>query len=283
MKDFLKGTKFKILLGILIVLFAFLLRGTVEGSGPTLLSQVAGAVTAPLQRLSSSITRSADEFFGGFVSADQLREENAALEEEVRRLREEVAQLQSYRNENEYLREYLDIREENPDFEFQAAEVIQRDPNDRFCSFMIDKGSLAGVAVDDPVISADGLVGRVTEVGLTYSKVVTILDVAMDVGVYDANTRDTGILEGDAQLAGDGQTRLSLLPLGSQAAAGDLVLTTGVGGIYPKDIMVGQIVLVDDESHGKSLYAVIQPAADIASVTDVLVITDFLGQGDVIQ
>lgn len=280
MQGFFKSTRFKILAGLLIVLFAFMLRATVTGGTSVMISQVLGVITRPFTSISASISKETEHFLGSFIHAGEIRRENEALREELRLLNQQLADFEQYKHENEYLREYLEVKEQNPDFKFETAEVIQRDPNNRFHSFMIDKGTLSGIEYLDPVITADGLVGRITEVGLTYAKVVTILDVEMDVGCYDVRTRDTGILGGDSKLAAQGYCRLSLLPRESVAAKGDLILTTGISGLFPKDLLIGKIVQVEDESHGKSLYAVVEPAAEIAALTDVMVITDFLGQGD---
>lgn len=281
MQDFFKSSRFKILSALLVVLFAFMLRATLTGGASVLVSEIFGMATQPFVSISSSLSKGTASFLGSFVNANEISRENEELREQVRELNEKLAAFEQYKHENEYLREYLEVKEQNPDFKFETAEVIQRDPNNRFCSFMIDKGSLSGIEYLDPVITADGLVGRVVEVGYTYSKVATILDVEMDVGCYDVRTRDTGVLEGDAALAADGMCKMSPLPRETVAAKGDLILTTGIGGLFPKDIMIGKIQHVSVESHGKSTYAVVKPAAQIATLTDVMVITDFLGQGGI--
>ncbi|MBR5485016.1 MAG: rod shape-determining protein MreC [Oscillospiraceae bacterium] len=281
MQDFFKSSRFKILSALLVVLFAFMLRATLTGGASVLVSEIFGMATQPFVSISSSLSKGTASFLGSFVNTNEISRENEELREQVRELNEKLAAFEQYKHENEYLREYLEVKEQNPDFKFETAEVIQRDPNNRFCSFMIDKGSLSGIEYLDPVITADGLVGRVVEVGYTYSKVATILDVEMDVGCYDVRTRDTGVLEGDAALAADGMCKMSPLPRETVAAKGDLILTTGIGGLFPKDIMIGKIQHVSVESHGKSTYAVVKPAAQIATLTDVMVITDFLGQGGI--
>lgn len=95
----------------------------------------------------------------------EILEENERLKEENRRLTQRQLEFDKYKLENEQLKEYLDIKEKNPDFDFETAFVIGRDPNDRFYAFTIDKGSLDGISLHDPVITEDGLVGMVVEVG----------------------------------------------------------------------------------------------------------------------
>lgn len=277
MGDFLKSKRFKILLAVLILLLFFMLRAAWTGGLSPLLSQVAGVIVTPVQKFSSSISNAVSGYFERFTSADELAAENESLHAENNKLREQLVEFEKYKQENGSLKRYLDIKEKHPDFELEPAAVVARDPNDRFGSFTIDKGSIDGVSLYDAVISPDGLVGRVKEVGLNYAKVLTILDVAVNAGAYDIRTRDIGIVTGAIDLAGEGQCKLTYLPRESGAAAGDIVATTG-GGIFPKDLIIGKITQVKTEAGGISLYAVVEPAADIRTLTDVMVIKDYNGQ-----
>ncbi|MEM1485071.1 rod shape-determining protein MreC [Oscillospiraceae bacterium PP1C4] len=277
MRDFYKSIHFKILFSVLILLLFFMLRAAWTGGLSPILSQTVGVIVTPLQKASSSISYAVSGYFQRYRRADEIALENEALHTEVNALREQMVDFEQYKQENANLKEFLDIKEQNPDFKLEPAAVVARDPNDRFYSFTIDKGSINGVSLRDPVISADGLVGVVKEVGLNYSKVLTILDVGVDVGAYDARTRDIGIITGAIDLAGDGFCKLTYLPRESGATAGDLVVTTG-GGIFPKGLVIGSISQVKTEAGGISLYALVKPAANIPSLTDVMVIKAYNGQ-----
>ena len=279
MGDFFKSRKFKVLIALFIMLIALMLRASWTGGLSPAIEQVAGAVVAPFQKLSSTISDGVSGFFRRYARADEVAQENEALRSEINELRAQLANYEEYKHENEELRKYLDIeyKEEHPDFEMTPAAVVARDPDSRFYSFTIDKGSLDGVAPYDPVVCADGLVGRVKEVGLTYSKVITILDVEIDVGAYDARTRDIGIVNGSVALAADGRCIMNYLPRESGAAQGDLVVTSG-GNLYPKGLVIGKIARLDNAPGNISLYAEIEPTADIRNLTDVMVITSFNGQ-----
>lgn len=277
MGDFLKSTRFKILLALLIVLVAFMLRAAWNGGLSPSLEQAVGMVVAPFQKASSSIANFVTGYFQRYVRADEVAAENEELREQLNSLRGQLVEFETYKQENETLKQFLGIKEKNPDFQLEPAAVVSRDQSSRFHSFTIDKGYLSGVSVLNPVISPDGLVGRVQEVGANYSKVITILDVSSDVGAYDVRTRDIGTVTGDVALSADGSCRLSYLPRESGATVGDLVVTTG-GGLFPKDLTIGEITRVSAEAGGISLYAVIKPAADIANLTDVMVIKSFEGQ-----
>ena len=279
MGDFFKSRKFKVLIALFIMLIALMLRASWTGGLSPAIEQVAGAVVAPFQKLSSTISDGVSGFFRRYARADEVAQDNESLRSEINELRAQLVNYEEYKHENEELRKYLDIeyKEEHPDFEMTPAAVVARDPDSRFYSFTIDKGSLDGVAPYDPVVCADGLVGRVKEVGLTYSKVITILDVEIDVGAYDARTRDIGIVNGSVALAADGRCIMNYLPRESGAAQGDLVVTSG-GNLYPKGLVIGKIARLDNAPGNISLYAEIEPTADIRNLTDVMVITSFNGQ-----
>ena len=279
MGDFFKSRKFKVLIALFIMLIALMLRASWTGGLSPAIEQVAGGGVAPFQKLSSTISDGVSGFFRRYARADEVAQENEALRSEINELRAQLVNYEEYKHENEELRKYLDIeyKEEHPDFEMTPAAVVARDPDSRFYSFTIDKGSLDGVAPYDPVVCADGLVGRVKEVGLTYSKVITILDVEIDVGAYDARTRDIGIVNGSVALAADGRCIMNYLPRESGAAQGDLVVTSG-GNLYPKGLVIGKIARLDNAPGNISLYAEIEPTADIRNLTDVMVITSFNGQ-----
>ena len=193
-----------------------------------------------------------------------------------------MVELEDLREKNRRLQTMVGIQEEHTDFEIVPAGVIGRDYNSRFGSFTIDKGSYHGVEPRDPVISEEGLVGIVSEVGLTHSKVITLLDVSLNVGAVDNRVRETGIVTGSMELAEQGLCRMDYLDRESGALTGDLVITSGSDGegLFPQGLVIGTITQVQAESSGLSLYAVVEPAAPIYELRDVYVITDFLGQGE---
>lgn len=279
MGDFFKSARFKILLSLFILLLFFMLRAAWTGGLAPLLSRVTGFVVTPLQQASSSISDAVSGYFQRYVRADELAAENDALQQEVNELRSQLIDFEQYRQENQNLRQYIGLKEENPDFELEPASVVKRDSDDRFFSFMIDKGSIHGIELYDTVISPEGFVGAITEVGSNFSKVTTILDVRSKVGAYDNRTRDIGIVNGSIDLAGEGKCKLTYLPRESGAAKDDLVVTSG-GSIYPKNLVIGKITDIREGEGKISLYAVVEPAADIKNLTDVMIIKSYQGQGE---
>ena len=278
MNEFFKSKKFKILLGIAAVLFGFMLYTAMNAGFGNILSNSLGSVVSPLQKLSMQITSSANGFFEKIIYADKISEENVSLREELRTMREKMVDYETYKAENEQYRQFLDLKKDNPDFVFETGMVIGRDPTDYFYSFTIDKGSVNGIELYDPVITSDGLVGRIAEVSYTDSKVITLLNPGIDVGAFNDRTRDTGVIAGELNLSKDGKCKMSYISRDSSASSGDIITTSGIGGVFPKGLIIGTISDIKTEAHGISLYAEIIPSANIARVRDVFVITSFKGQ-----
>jgi len=280
LQKFFKTKKFHVLCGIAVVLCAFMIRSAIEGNSALLISRLAGGISRPFLEASANFTDALNGFFSKYFKTAEVYEENESLKEQIRGLQEQLVDYESVKRENEQYKDYLGLREENPDYDFETASVIGRDSTGRFGSFTIDKGSSSGIAVADPVITADGLVGLVWEVGPSWARVRTILDSSVEVGVYDIRTRDSGIVSGDILLSEEGMCQMLSLPRDSGASAGDLIVTSGIGGVFPKDLVVGTLSEISLSGSGLSLTASVTPAADIASVTDVLVIKSFQGQGE---
>ena len=176
---------------------------------------------------------------------------------------------------NKAFRDLLNIRKENPEFQYASAFVISRDPLDRFGGFTIDQGTLNGVEKGDVVVSDKGyLVGRVLEADLNSSKVMTILQPGSYVACLVSRTRDSGNLNGSADYAADGMCVLENLPRDTLAMVGDEIITTGLGGEFPANIRVGTILELVPEESGTSTIAVVEPGADINKLTHVFIVTD---------
>lgn len=278
MKNFFSSKRFKILLVIAAIFIGFMISSASKGGLSTFAENALSIVTTPFSKLSSKISGAANDFFDNYVRANQIYEENQSLKEEIRLLTDQLVNYETFKAQNEQYEKFLELKKQNSDFMFESAMIIGRDSNDRFYSFSIDKGSMHGISPNDPVIAAEGLIGFVSEVSYTNAKVTTILDVAADVGAYDIRTQDIGIVTGDISLAKDGMCKITLLPRDCGVSVGDVVVTSGMGGIFPEGLVIGTVSEVKPESNGISLYAVIRPVPDIKNIKDVFVITDFEGQ-----
>ena len=278
MKDFFKSKQFQILLAVLAMLFAFFLRAVYTGQIMPFLSNLGGIVMTPVARVTAMVTGAADEALAPYFNVAKMTQENRQLVEENRQLREQMVDYQNLKNENDQFREFLELKERNQDFVFEQASVVGRSPDERFGSFTIDAGSFHGVSPRDPVITPDGLVGVVTEVSYGYSKVSTLLDISTDIGAVDIRTLDTGVIGGTIPLAQQGRCKLAFLSRDSGVAVGDTIVTSGIGGLLPKGLIIGTVEKLESESSGLSLYGVVKPAADVKGAKSVFVIKGFAGK-----
>ena len=280
MQKFFKSWGFKLLCALAVLAIAVMVRAAAVGDADVFISQTLSVISQPFLKLSTSVSESVNGFLDRFVRTEDVFLENEELRRQLREANDKLVEYENIKRENEQFREFLQLKENNPDYDFETATVIGRDSTSRFGSFTIDKGSVDGIEVADPVITPDGLVGIVWEVGLTYSHVRTVIDISVDVGVYSISTRDSGIVSGDITLSSEGLCKLRYLPKNSGISAGELIVTSGIGGVFPKNLVVGTVRSIELDSNGLSLSAAIEPAADIAGVTDVLVIKSFDGQSD---
>lgn len=265
-------------LAILIAIAILLLIGMYTASqsgeaGP--IQNAVGIVLTPLQKGLTSVARFVSDKLSYFTDFKELKAENEALKARVLDLEGQLIELDRYRAENKSLREFTGVVEKNREFEYELAQVIARDPENLFFTFTIDKGSSDGIERYDAVTTPDGLAGIVTEVGTTYAKVTSIIDEVSPIGAIISRTLDVAVLEDDAELGAKGYCRLSYLPGESSAAAGDVVLTSGLGDMFPAGIVIGKVLEVRQESHNISSYAIVAPAVDFSNIHYVMVIKSF--------
>ena len=283
MKEFLKSVAFKVIVAVGLFLIGIMIYAASTGGVSTIPATITGAIVTPLQSLATTISNGFNSFIGIFTDSNTLRAENEKLQNEINELRKNQVETDELRRLNELYREFLELKEQHPDYQFADGRVIAMDPADKYGNFTIDAGSLKGVKADDPVITPEGLVGVVYEVGLNYAKVRTILDPATQVSAYVSRTRSGGVTGGSVSLAQEEKLRLNLLSRDSGAATGDYVVTSGKGGIYPEQLLIGTIEEIQPESDALTMYAVIKPFADLKNLSAVFVIIDFDGQGEEIE
>lgn len=282
MKDFFHSTGFKVLLGVIFILFGVLLY--TASAGGSIFSDALGFLTTPMQKVSTVITNNAAATANTVLqSKEDLEAENAALKKEIEELNAKLIDYYQVKLENEQFRSVLELKEENKDFQFVSAAVIGRDPNDMFYSFYIEKGESSGISLNDPVITNSGVVGWISSVNASYSKVTTILSADTSIAAVDKLTRESGVLSSDIKYADQGIIKLGYLTVDTKVKPGDIIVTSGLGGIYPKDLPVGKVQEVMPEEYDVSYCAAVKPLVDVKTVRDVFVITDFQGQGQVLE
>ena len=210
-----------------------------------------------------------------YTRIDAILAENEQLKQENYDLREKLVDYDRLKAENEAFRDLNNIREQNPQFEYASAFVIGRDPLDQFGGFTVDAGSTDGVEKGDVVVSDKGyLVGLVLDTGLTSSKVLTVLSPSLNAAGVVSRTRDNGILTGDSVYSTEGLTTFTNLPRDTLANVGDEIITTGLGEVFPANILVGTVQELVPEASGKSTVAVVRPGEDIMTLKHVQIIIE---------
>ncbi len=275
---FFKSTAFRIFAVIAAALIAGSVFALATRSGSSPLTSAVSFVFGPITRLSSYVAAQFENLPISFKSSSDLAAQVKELEKQVDSLTEQLVDYEQARNKNKFYQEFLELKEEHNDYEFAEAAIIGRDAADNLGSFTLNKGSLSGISVNDPVIHGEYLVGVVESVSPNQCTVSTILNPKVNVSAYEVRTRDLGFVTSSVELAQEGHCSMPGLSSSTAVTAGGLVCTSGVGGIYPRDLIIGTIVDVVDGTVDISASAIIEPSVDFSEITDVFIITAFDGQ-----
>ena len=275
MNDFFRSKTFKIIAVLLAAVLAFFLRAVYTGGLMPALSHIGGAVATPFGEFFAGIGNGIQDFFQPIFHGRELQKENEDLQKLVDELTRRQADYDELKNQNDLYRRFFSISDSNADYTLEPATVIAHVRDDPSGSFIINIGQSQGITSGMPVITENGLVGIVGRVSERYCRVLTLMDPAVNIGVLDSTTLDTGILTGDAAMSEDNTARLTYLRLQSEAAAGDLILTSGYGEQIPQGLTVGYLSEVSLAATGLTLEGVIDLSARPENARQVFVITDF--------
>lgn len=271
---------FKILMIAVVVLLGVLVYGL--NAGTSVFSNVFGTVSAPLLTAGTNTTEGAKEFLNlDGMSKEELKALYNDLSEENRKLREQLVDYYTLKDENASYENILSVKKAMPDLQLAAGSVVGRDPNDVFGDFTINCGSLAGVSVGDAVITETGVVGVVEEVYAASSRVWSILSEKTQIGATDKSCKESGVVTSDIQFANSGKVKMLYLTRDTEVQPGSIITTSGAGGVFPGDLLIGRVDSVERSNADSSYYAILTPYVDVTEVTDVFVVTDFDGKGDV--
>lgn len=280
MKDFLKQN------GILLLIIALLLAlitavlSFLFGGIANPFANLAGVVATPFRNGIHAVVEWTEDRYADAFQRESMAEELEALRQENAQLREKAREGEAASRENERLRDLLDFQQKHSRLDKEPATVTARGSSNWSSTLTVSKGSAAGVEPGDCVIDQYGnLVGVVSEVGLNWSNLITVVDVDLEMGGLIARTDEAAILEGDFTLMGEGKLKLTFLPEGAQLLAGDEILTSGLrsgeSATYPSRLVVGSVSEVRSDPGGMSDYAVLTPAADLEALEQVFIIKDF--------
>ena len=280
MRFFLRSRQFKIILAIFCAVVLLTVSFAIIGKRMSPQTDLASTLSAPFRSFFTSVSDIFTDFFENYNNGRELSLENSELKAEIDALRQEIADYDEISQQNEFYKEFLGIKENNPDFGFCDAVLISRDNDDPFGGFIINKGSASGISKYDPVITNAGIVGYITEVGLTSCKVTTILSPDITLGALDNRTHDSGIITGSISFAENGFCCFENLARSCTVAVGDYVVTSGEG-IFPEGLLIGSISNIGIDETNNHIFAEVKPFADLSELRSVMVITTFEGQGGI--
>ena len=281
MRFFFRSRQFKIILTVVIILIGITTACFIIGGKMSPQANIMGTIAAPFRTALTKASSAVSDFVSAYTEGNNLMIKNSELQTEINTLREQLADYEKAITENEFYKKYLEIKDNHPDFRFSPATLISRDKQDPYMGFVINKGSVNDIAENDPVITDEGLVGYISEVGLTTSKVVTVLSPDLTLGALDNRTKDSGIVSGSLEFAELGQAKFLNLSRSCNVAIGDYVVSSGEG-IFPEGLLIGTVQSMGSDEYNTSIYAAVKPFVEIDEIRDVMVITDFEGQGGLV-
>ena len=279
MRKFLQSGALKAFVCVIVAILLGAVIAALSHSNNTPLSSATSTVLSPLQSVSSYLSYKFSNFYDKFKSSDTLAKENKELRDQIEIYREEVIELNETKRKLEIYEDLLGVKEENPDFIFENATIISKDATDFNESFSLNKGSLDGIEVNDPVIYGKNLVGIVSSVSPTTCTVKTIANPDVNVGIYEAYTGEVGYSTGMGHSSENVYCKIPGLRQDTEISPNGIICTSGSGGIYPIDLVVGTIVSLTDAPDGISVEATVRSAVNLSELTEVFIIKEFEGQG----
>ncbi len=256
---------------ILLLLFALVLMSlrAKQRKGVEFFDAFLMEVCSPFQKASTLVIKTVQGTFQQYIFLVNLEKENRDLKKKIAELQEENHRIKEITLANERLRRLLQFRGKDLP-SMIGAEVIGQDPSSWFKSVTIDKGERDGVKKGMAVVSPAGVIGQVLKTAPHYATVLLITDYNSAIDSIVQRTRAKAIVEGK----GENRCQLKYLLRAEEVAVGDVVVTSGLGGNFPKGLMVGEIKKVDKKGHGVFQYAELVPSVDMTQLEEVFVIME---------
>ena len=263
---------------LIIMLIAILLLGilafvTSADRSVSWIESTLGSVIQPVQSFAAKASNSIISFVQKLFKTSDADKELEQLQVRMAQLEQAADENAKLKAENERLKKLLNYVETLENYEYVTAVVTGNSQGVWFETFTINAGRNKGIEKDMPVVCAEGLIGRVIEVGANWSKVTAIIDPSSEVSVMVERTRDIGVVRGSFSATSDNQLELYFLPSGFDLVPGDKIVTSGMSSIFPKTITVGTVSEVTRRSaEGSQSNAIIEPAVDFGHLEEVLVL-----------
>ena len=242
-------------------------------SNSSIISSGVGSVISPLQKIVYNANDKIKGSFDFFINFSKVKQENEELAAKNAELENKLIEYNRMKEENTTLREMFDYSQANKNYNYLGCNIVGYSGGNISNGYIIDKGTNDGVKKDMIVITPAGLVGKVTKSESNYSIVQTILNENIAVASMVESTRETtGILQGITDSKNKNLTILSNIPIDSEIKEGDVILTSGLGGMYPQEIRIGEVVSVEVDSVGIMKKAIVKPYVDFNKLEGLFVV-----------
>ena len=267
---------FKNKLAVTIVVLSVAFLGIIIFSlknNSNIISSGVGSVISPLQKIVYNVNDKLKESFDFFINFSKVKKENEELAAKNAELENKLVEYNRMKDENTTLREMFDYSQANENYNYLGCNIVGYSGGNISNGYIIDKGINDGVKKDMIVITPAGLVGKVTKAENSYSIVQTILNENIAVASMVESTRETtGILQGATDNKNKNLTILSNIPIDSEIKEGDVILTSGLGGMYPQEIRIGEVISVEVDSVGIMKKAIVKPYVDFNKLEGLFVV-----------
>lgn len=271
----MKRLKNKLAVTIIVLSVAFLglIIFTFKDENKNIIESSAGAAINPIQKIAYTINQKAKDFVDLCLNFSTVKEENKRLTVENADLKKQLLEYSDLKNENDQLRKVLKFKDSKNNYNYVGANIIGYSGGNILGGYIVDKGKDSGIEKGMIVIAAEGLVGQVTSVGSNWSIINTILNENVAVSVKVESTKEnTGILRAHRQSNGEAICKVENLPIDSNIKVGDVIATSGLGQIYPKDILVGKVLSIEEDKVNVMKSAVIKPAVDFDKLEELFIV-----------
>lgn len=268
---FIEKHRRKILIIITCIIVVIIFITSAYYGRATFIGDALGYVVTPIQKGLGRVSSYVDEKVNFWTRAAEFEEQNKLLETRLEELETENNRLKLYEIENKKLNQLLNLKEKYNNYPTIGAEVIAKDPGNWYETFSIDKGNKDGLSKDMVVLAQSGLVGRITETGAKFSKVISIIDDRSSVPAKNKRTDDVGIVKGDSKLREDGLCKMTDIEASAEIIVGDEIITSQLSEIYPPGITIGRIKEITTNENGLTKDALIEPVVDFKHIETVLV------------
>ncbi len=257
---------------ITVVLFIVMGITSQNNSKLAWFSNLFNTAVSPIQNVLTFSGNKVDKTLSFFNDNKVVREENEKLKKRIDELEKENEDLKKLKSRNDVLMEALNLKNQLKEFDYISANIIAKDPGNWFNIFTIDRGSNNNVNNNSVVVASRGLVGRVMVSGPFSSKVISIIDIDSAVSARITKNSEYVDVKGEISLRDKGLCKMYNIRPGADIAVGDSVETSGIGGIFPKGIKIGEVKEIRQVNNELDRYAIIEPVVDFRRLEDVFVL-----------